>query len=417
MIGASLLQTENSKTATVRIQSLDVLRGLIVFVMLFVNDIAGVANVPGWMRHVSPGSTDGMTFVDVVFPAFLFIVGLSLPLAIERRFSKGASKLAVIGHILTRVLSLLVIGVLMVNTENASSEGLLDRRLWNLLMYTSVCLIWIQPSSSGKQRALWMKVGGWLLLIVLAVLFRGRGEPGLIELRTQWWGILGLIGWAYLVAAFAYLLFRQNTLAYAGATVLLYSLYFAHAVNFIGLQNNFGGLISIGAALGSHGAITTSGVLLGLTLIAPSRTHWQRIKTALFLALVLGLTAVLLHSLHDIHRMFYYNKIAATPPWCLLSSAWTALLWAILYWLIEVRGFRFGVNNMAAAGQNALFAFILGPILYSTFALLPLLFGGFSPWGWLGSQFWIGLLRSFALATGGIWLCAFLRRRGFALRV
>lgn len=408
---------QTSQKTTIRIQTLDMLRGFIVLVMLFVNDLAGVSNVPGWMKHINPGSADGMTFVDVVFPAFLFIAGLSLPLALERRFSKGEGVPTVSGHILSRVLSLLVIGVLMVNSQSGSSEGLLDSRVWSLLMYTGVCLIWIQPSFTSRRTGIMLKVGGWLLLIFLAIIYRGSGEQKLIELTTQWWGILGLIAWAYLVAAACYLVFRKNRMAYAGATVLLYCVFAANAVNFMGMQSWIGGLIAVGSALGSHAAIVTSGILLGLTLLPPDQSHSQRIRSALMLALVMGLSAILLHSLADVHRMFYYNKIAATPPWCLMSSAFTALIWAILYWLIEVRGLNLWVGTLAAAGQNALFAFILGPIFYNLIWLLPGLWGGFSPWGWLGSSFWIGLFRSTAFAVGCIYVCAVLRKKGFALRV
>ncbi len=55
--------------------------------MLYVNDVAGVSGTPAWMKHFPPG-TDGMTFVDVVFPAFLFIVGMSIPFAIGKRLER-----------------------------------------------------------------------------------------------------------------------------------------------------------------------------------------------------------------------------------------------------------------------------------------------------------------------------------------
>src|SRR6185436_11100232 len=58
-----------------RILSLDALRGFVMFTMIYVNDIAGAPDniVPPWMKHFHGKS--GMTFVDLVFPAFLFIVG------------------------------------------------------------------------------------------------------------------------------------------------------------------------------------------------------------------------------------------------------------------------------------------------------------------------------------------------------
>ena len=58
---------------TTRITSIDALRGLVMFLMIFVNDLAGAGKlVPNWMVHFSDRHRggSGMTFVDLVFPAF-----------------------------------------------------------------------------------------------------------------------------------------------------------------------------------------------------------------------------------------------------------------------------------------------------------------------------------------------------------
>ena len=65
---------ERSERATPRVLSIDVLRGLDVLLMLFVNEVAGVRGAPAFLLH-TPHDADGMTITDVVFPAFLFIVG------------------------------------------------------------------------------------------------------------------------------------------------------------------------------------------------------------------------------------------------------------------------------------------------------------------------------------------------------
>ena len=77
-----------------RVLSIDVFRGIIIFTMVFVNELAGIADVPQWMKHL-PANVDGMTFVDLVFPAFLFIVGMSIPFAIQARTNKGDSALEI----------------------------------------------------------------------------------------------------------------------------------------------------------------------------------------------------------------------------------------------------------------------------------------------------------------------------------
>ena len=54
-----------------RILSIDIFRGLTILVMVFVNDLAGIKGLPWWNYHIPPGE-QGLTYVDVVFPAFLF---------------------------------------------------------------------------------------------------------------------------------------------------------------------------------------------------------------------------------------------------------------------------------------------------------------------------------------------------------
>ena len=66
--------------------------------MVFVNELASIKDVPQWMKHM-PADADAMTFVDLVFPAFLFIVGMSIPFALQQRLNKGDSFLQLQGHI------------------------------------------------------------------------------------------------------------------------------------------------------------------------------------------------------------------------------------------------------------------------------------------------------------------------------
>src|SRR2546430_15825461 len=95
-----------------RVFSVDALRGFVMFAMLFVNDIAGLHRAPWWMKHHQPeDGGNGMTFVDLVFPAFLFIVGVSIPLAFASRLAKGQPLWRLLLHVLLRGGGLLMLGV------------------------------------------------------------------------------------------------------------------------------------------------------------------------------------------------------------------------------------------------------------------------------------------------------------------
>lgn len=483
------MENKSSGRTASRIASIDALRGLTILVMIFVNDVAGVTGTPPWMHHwkfdsvtgVHDYAANGMTFVDWVFPGFLFIVGMAIPFALGRRMDRGESLRQVWGHIGVRTLGLLLIGVFMVNAGAMSDEGRLPRVVWALLMYLMVILVWnTGPKEPGGLRTATnaMRGVGILGLVALAVFFhgssdpasiagrpawwgvmalvsvvalavtllvaqRGRGPSGVvpvmgllcglyffdaigflsgewqIDMRPSWWGILGLIGWAYLVACVAYTLFRKQPAALMGVVALLYCLFFADKVGtFSGwpLRNR----IDFGSMLGSHAAITLSGVLLGIMLLpdSPVQGHWRRIRWATLYGLGLFVGGVLLYQLQGVdavHDMFKINKNAATPTWCLISSAITVWIWVVLYVIMDVVGFSAWTIVFKPAGENPLFAYILHPIVIYAAVLLGE--AGWNLYAELGDSFQTGLWRSIVVALGVTWLVGGMRRVGIWLRL
>lgn len=75
----ALADSNPAASGAPRIHSLDIFRGLTVLVMVFVDNLGFVKGLPWWTYHM-PREANGMTYVDVVFPAFLFLVGMSIPL-------------------------------------------------------------------------------------------------------------------------------------------------------------------------------------------------------------------------------------------------------------------------------------------------------------------------------------------------
>ena len=192
-----------------RIASVDALRGLTILLMIFVNDLGPGA--PSWMHHIQPPRADGMTLADVVFPAFLFIVGVSIPLAFERARDAGRPMLGRLGHILFRTAALLFMGVIVFNSEDSHTHG---QPLWGLLAFVATILAWCSiPSERTTRRKILIAVKGLGIVGLLVLLAVYRRDPttaelpmfgsveGWVWLQTGWWGILGLIGWAYLVVA------------------------------------------------------------------------------------------------------------------------------------------------------------------------------------------------------------------------
>src|SRR5258706_7090172 len=191
-----------------RILSIDALRGITILVMIFVNELAGIRDIPTWMKHMH-ADDDAMSFVDVVFPAFLFIVGMSIPFAINSRLAKGDSFIQLQKHILFRTLGLLVLGFFMVNAEGEYDEKAMGMsiNLWALLFFVAVIIIWKVYRTPNKMLVYILRAIGFIILVVLAEIYKGEGGK---NITPRWWGILGLIGWAYLYSCIFYQLLKGN---------------------------------------------------------------------------------------------------------------------------------------------------------------------------------------------------------------
>ena len=200
-----------------RILSIDIMRGLTLFLMLFVNDLY-TSGVPKWLVHAA-AQEDGMGLADWVFPGFLFMVGLSIPFAFMSREKRGQTNPQILSHILIRTISLLIIGVFMVNigSYNADLTGM-NKFLWAILVYFSFFLIWNRYPKEGKyfSKLASLKYLGIMGLIILAIVYRTGTTENIGWMSSSWWGILGLIGWGYLVSALTYLWVKDCLLGIIG---------------------------------------------------------------------------------------------------------------------------------------------------------------------------------------------------------
>lgn len=371
----SMMQT----AGTQRIQSIDALRGITILVMVFVNELAGIREIPAWAKHL-PADADGMTFVDMVFPFFLFIVGMSIPFAMAARRKRGDSFWQLQWHILWRTIGLLVLGVFMVNGEGgAASETAMGMpvALWLLLFYACIILVWNVYRFKNKQWSLLLRSIGIAGLIALALLYRG-GPDGAQTLTPKWWGILGLIGWAYLYSCIFFQLFRGNKWAMTGVIVFCICFYIAG-------RSTYGRemLPWMAAQTGhaAHTAIVVCGVLLSQLFFGkPNQSINKRyLAAALF-------TAALLVAGYFLRPYFKISKIYATPTWCLYSAAASCILFGFLYWLIDLKGVSGWTRFFQPAATNPLLTYIIPGILYALFSLLHInLFPHNLRYGWPGA--------------------------------
>jgi len=357
-----------SSTIHERVLSIDVFRGLTIFTMIFVNDLASIKNIPAWMKHV-PAEADAMTFVDLVFPAFLFIVGMAIPFAINKRISKGDTSLQIWKHILIRTAGLIILGVFMVNLEgfNEGATGI-SKSLWMLLLFIAAILVWNQyPKTWGTRKIFFflLRSVGITVLIFLAVIYRG-GEIGNIHwMKTSWWGILGLIGWSYLTCCAIYFLCRKNLAAMIGMLAVFISLYIGDeggALDFLSFISKY---VWLGGHIGGHASITTAGMIVAILFLEDFQIQNPKQKI-IWIATFAGIMFIIGYFLRPLYGI---SKINATPSWSLYSSAICCLIFAFLYWLIDIRKISRWAIFLKPAGANPLLAYILPDIYYALMGL------------------------------------------------
>lgn len=341
-----------------RLHSIDIMRGLTLFLMLFVNDLY-MPGVPQWLGHTE-AAYDGMGLADWVFPGFLFMVGLAVPFAVASRQQKGQSDRAIASHIMLRSISLIFIGILMLNAGrlNADLSGI-NRNWWALAMYVAVFLIWNRYPRGGAWRygAVGLKVLGAALLVWLLVIFR-TGEAGNDAwLAIGWWGILGLIGWGYLVAALGYLLLRGRL----WACTLLWLLFIALNIgNQSGLLDFLGPIMPVlGVVIGGNvPSMVLAGLVCALLLQRYSGAPWRQV------GIITGLGVACLAAGFLLREWFILSKIYGTPSWAMVCNGISMVVFAMLFVVVDVFKHQRWAHLFTLAGKNSLTTYLAPDVIY-----------------------------------------------------
>ncbi len=391
-----------------RILSIDIMRGLTLLLMLFVNDL-NMNVAPAFMGHTD-ADFDGMGLADWVFPGFLFIAGMSIPFAITNRISKGLTQTDNIKHILYRTVSLIVIGILMLNTSRVDPELTgISKNLWALLMYFAVFLVWNNYRSKDEKpfTVTGFRLAGIGLLIILIFKFKSGQPENDGSLITGWWGILGLIGWGYLAAALTYILCRNSLLLTALAAALFLGLNILASLGLSTFLDPARPLLGV-IIDGNVPFIVISGTFVGLMLKNSAGTGNKTLIRNLVISGVLSLAAGFL-----LREWFILSKIKATPSWGLVCTGISVLVFTIIYVISDVFGKTGWAEFFRPAGENSLTTYLVPNILYHLIwmgglpvffykqsQILPIVIGG--------SIIWAILM---------VWLAAFMKRLGISLKL
>jgi len=357
-----------------RIQSIDILRGLNMALMIFVNELAGVHGLPWWTYHAKT-QWDVMTYVDMVYPGFLFLVGMSLPIAIAARLKKNPSQISLWGHIALRSFSLWVLGLILANGSKVDPVLThMSRRWWEIVGVFGCSLFLAVYPSKGKF-AILGKVLPWVGVAMVAVcyaLFRHTGKDGSVTwINFGYPEILGLIGYAYFATCLLYVPFRKYLWAPVVSLVGLVALnalttrpmmnyLFVHAlwlekplwiVRHLDVPEALNGW-AFPWESGSSCSMVMAGVVLTVIFVQIKWELNKKMIVALGYALATGALGYALKGLG-------ISKNRGTPTWGLWTMAACIVLFMALYYLCDVKKITAWAAPVRSAGSNTLTTYLL----------------------------------------------------------
>jgi len=368
-----------------RISSIDIFRALTMVLMIFVNDLWSLTDIPGWLEH-SAANVDFLGLADVVFPCFLVVMGMAIPFAIQNRLAKKESNFTISKHIIFRSVALLIMGVFTVEIPDLNPKFTgLSEALYALIMVIAFFMIWnVYPNTQGRNRLIYrsLQIVGMVVLIWLAIIYRGNpdGQSQVVGFRTQWWGILGLIGWSYLACALIYLFGRNKPFVVITVAWMFFTLFsiaghagWLHRIWPDGPREWFVGN-------GAFHSFTLAGVIGGILL----QKYAKPLQLGKILTWFVSLGLVMLAAGLIARHFFIISKIRATPTWVLLCCAIAFVSFAILFWLVEYKGKGKWFQMIKIAGTNTLTCYLVPYLVYNVVVLSGLRLPSFALTGGVG---------------------------------
>jgi predicted acyltransferase len=333
-----------------RLVALDLLRGAAVAGMI-------LANSPGsWAHGYAPllhADWHGWTLTDMVFPTFLFSVGMAIGLSFPRSLSSAGERRLFWTRALRRVAALIGLGLLI---NALPTFDLAHLRLPGVLQRIALC---------------------YLCALALVVATARRDADGRTAVRDG--AIAGAIV-AILLLYWALLAFvpvpgfgpgrldpTGNLSAWIDRVVLTVPHLWSEAVNDAGeTVYDPEGLLSTLPAIAN--------VLFGLLAVAAYRRGIAPTRLAVFGAVILLLGTWL-------HPLLPINKKIWTSSFVLVSSGFSVVLLALLIALSRSGSAQRAMTPLLVFGGNAILAFVLSQLL-GVFGSLLLLAGGQTPQEW-----------------------------------
>ena len=313
-------------TPVQRLASLDAFRGATIAGMLLVNNPGSWSDAYAPLLHAP---WHGWTPTDMIFPFFLWIVGVSLTFSFARRVEEGADRGKLFVHVLRRSAIIFALGMLLATFPFGllgAGFDLATVRIPGVLQRIAVCYLVASAiflRTTWRRQAAWaagLLLGYWALLLLVPVPGYGAGglEP---QGNLAWWVDSQLLA--------------GHTWRGAPAP---------------GFDPE--GILSTLPAL----ATTLLGVLTGHGLRGTGTM--ERKTIGLFGGGVVLLAAGALWGL-----VFPINKNLWTSSYAVFMAGWAMLWLGLFYWLIDVKGWQRWATPFVIYGMNAIVLFVLAGLV------------------------------------------------------
>jgi predicted acyltransferase len=323
---------QSAAPKTERLVSLDVFRGITVAAMILVNNPGSWASVYAPLEHAE---WNGWTPTDLIFPFFLFIVGVAITLSIGGRLERGESKRAIISSVLLRSAKIFTIGFFLASFPFFHLSRI---RIPGVLARIAVCFLFAS-------------------LIFLFTSARGQAATATVLLAVYWILMKVVPVPADYVAA---VIERggntekeANLAAYVDNTLL------------------HGHLWSQSKTWDPEGLLSTipaiATVLLGILA-----GHWinsnRNAKEKIYGLLIGGIGCVIAGQVMNI--WFPINKNLWTSSYVVFTAGAALLFLALCYWLVDDKGYRRPVFPFVVFGVNAIAVFVLSGLVARLMGLI-----------------------------------------------
>ena len=317
-----------------RLLSLDVFRGATIAAMMLVNNPGSWDSVYGQLDHAE---WNGWTFTDIIFPFFLWIVGVAIPLSTTKRLARGESRTTLFFHVLRRALIIFGLGLFLalfsslINVSYAKAGG-------------------FGPWFSEVAAAI--RIPGVLQRIAVCY-FIASTIFLCAKLRGQIAWLIGLLAGYWLLMKCApvpghapWTLTKEgNFSAYVDGIVL--GKHTWHALPF-----DPEGIVSTLPAIATCLFGILAGQLLQMKRSLEQKTVW------LFVA---GNGLMLAGTVMNIWLPI--NKNLWTSSYSVFMAGLAMDIFAVCYWLVEVKGYQRWAKPFAIYGMNAITVFMISGIL------------------------------------------------------